>query len=76
MKGILRTLGRIGKGAGTVVGTVVTGGGVALGGGDTLARCFEEVAKLDAGALALLGVALAVFGFGRKAGWVGARPDA
>lgn len=72
MKGILRTLGKLGKGGATIAGAALGLGGVAFGGGDDLGRCIEVVLTQPAGTATFLGVALALFGVGRKAGWVGA----
>lgn len=71
MKGILRTLGKVGKGFGTVAGVLTTVLGVSLGGGDKLAECAAELAKSPDSALAGAGALLTLFGIARKAGWLG-----
>lgn len=71
LKGLLRTLGKLGKGGATIAGAVLGLGGAAFGGGDDLGKCIEVVLHQPAGAATFLGVALALFGIGRKAGWVG-----
>lgn len=71
IKGLLRTLGKLGKGGATIAGAVLGLGGAAFGGGDELGKCVEVVLHQPAGTATFLGVALALFGLGRKAGWVG-----
>jgi len=73
MGGILKVLGKLGKGAATVAGVVTTVLGVSLGGGDKLAECAAELAKSPDSALAGAGALLTLFGIARKAGWVGAK---
>lgn len=70
MKNILKVLGSLGKGGLTVVGTVLGVGGVAAGGGDMLAQCISELTKQPDGAIAAVGIVLALLGIGRKAGYI------
>lgn len=71
MKDIFRILGKLGKGGATIAGAVLGLGGAAFGGGDDLSKCLEVVLSQPAATATFLGVALALFGVGRKAGWVG-----
>lgn len=73
MGGILRALGKLGKGAATIAGVVTTTLGISLGGGDQLAECAAELAKSPDSLLAGAGALLTLFGIARKAGWVGAK---
>lgn len=73
MKGILRFLGKLGKGAGTIAGVALGLGGAAFGGGPDVAKCIEVMMTQPASAATFLGVTLAVFGIGRKAGWIGGK---
>lgn len=67
MKGILRFLGKLGKGGATIAGAVLGVGGVSLGGTDVL-DCFNKITSAPAETLTALGLALLLFGVGRKAG--------
>lgn len=72
---IPRILGTILKGAVTIVGGVLGVGGIgaAVASGDQqLATCVTYVLSQPAGAVTILGAVLLLFGFGRKAGWLGA----
>lgn len=67
MKGLLRLLGKVGKGGATIVGAVLGVGGVSLGGTDVL-DCFTKITSAPADTLTAVGLALLLFGIGRKAG--------
>lgn len=67
MKSILRILGKVLKGGATIAGTVLGAGGVTLGGTDVL-DCFTKITQAPAETLTTLGLALLIFGIGRKAG--------
>lgn len=69
MKNILRALGKLGKGAATIAGAVLGVGGVTLGGSDIL-DCFTKITQSAPDTLTALGLALLIFGVGRKAGFV------
>lgn len=75
MRKILGTLGKVLKGGATIVGAVLGVGGVAIGAssdnGAAIAHCISELAKQPDGILAGLGAVIFLFGFGRKAGWIG-----
>lgn len=67
MKGVLRFLGKLGKGGATIAGAVLGVGGVSLGGSDILS-CFQKITSAPAETLTAFGLALLLFGIGRKAG--------
>lgn len=67
MKGLLRTLGRLGKGGATIAGAVLGVGGVSFGGTDIL-ECFTKITSAPGDTLVAVGLALLLFGIGRKAG--------
>jgi len=67
VKGILRFLGKLGKGGATIAGAVLGVSGVSLGGNDVL-ECFTKITSAPAETLTALGLALLLFGVGRKAG--------
>ena len=69
MKNILRVLGKLGKGGATIAGAVLGVGGVTLGGTDVLG-CVEQITKSTPDVLTAAGLALLIFGVGRKAGAV------
>lgn len=75
MKKLLAAIGKLGKGAATIVGAVLGVGGITLGaatgGNDQLAACVSELMKQPDTALTTIGVAVFLFGVGRKAGWIG-----
>lgn len=73
MKGLLRTLGKLGKGGATIAGAVLGVGGVSLGGTDVL-DCFTKITSAPADTLTALGLALVLFGIGRKAGSTVTKP--
>jgi hypothetical protein len=66
---ILGTLGKLGKGAATIAGGVLGIGGVSLGGTDILG-CVDKLTKSAPDVLTAAGLALLIFGLGRKAGFV------
>lgn len=70
LKKILGAVGKLGKGAATIIGVLGTTLGVSLGGGDKLAECAAELAKSPDSAIAGAGALLALFGIARKAGWL------
>jgi hypothetical protein len=73
VRNILKALGKIGKGGASIVGAVLGVGGIgaAVAGGDEqIAACISTVLSQPAGTVTLVGVALLVFGIGRKAGFV------
>lgn len=67
MKGVLRFIGKLGKGGATIAGAVLGVGGVTLGGSDIL-DCFSKITSAPADTLTAIGLALLLFGVGRKAG--------
>ena len=69
MNKVLGLLGKLGKGAATIAGGVLGIGGVTLGGTDILG-CIEKLTKSTPDALTAVGLALLIFGVGRKAGFV------
>ena len=69
MKGLLKVLGKLGKGGATIAGTVLGVGGVSLGGTDVL-DCFTKITQSAPDTLTAVGLALLLFGVGRKAGFV------
>lgn len=69
MKNILNVLGKLGKGAATIAGAVLGVGGVTLGGTDVL-DCFTKITQSAPETLTTVGLALLIFGVGRKAGFV------
>ena len=72
---ILKTLGTVGKGFATVVGSVLGIGGVGAavaGGNDQLAACVTTFLSQPEGISTTLGVILVMFGIGRKAGFLAA----
>lgn len=71
MGNVLKVLGKLGKGAATIAGGVLGIGGVSLGGTDVLG-CIEQITKSAPDALTAVGLALLIFGVGRKAGFVAA----
>lgn len=73
MKGILKFLGKLGKGGATIAGAVLGVGGVSLGGTDVL-DCFTKITAAPADTLTAVGLALLLFGIGRKAGVTVAKP--
>lgn len=73
MKGVLRFLGKLGKGGATIAGAVLGVGGVSLGGTDVL-DCFQKITTAPADTLTAVGLALLLFGIGRKAGVTAAKP--
>lgn len=75
MKKLLAKLGKLGKGAATIIGGVATAAGITLGGGDDLARCASELASHPESAVAAAGTLLTLFGLARKAGWLGATTE-
>ena len=70
MGNILKFVGKFGKGFATIAGGVLGVGGIALGGGDELSKCFTALSHQPAEGAAMIGVLMAVFGIGRKAGWI------
>jgi len=75
--GILRTLGKVGKGFATIAGSVLGVGGLGaavVGGNDQLAACVTTLLSQPEGASTMIGVLLLAFGIGRKAGWIAAPP--
>lgn len=73
MKGVLKFLGKLGKGGATIAGAVLGVGGVSLGGTDVL-DCFTKITSAPADTLTAVGLALLLFGIGRKAGVTVAKP--
>lgn len=69
MKNVLKFLGKLGKGGATIAGAVLGVGGVTLGGSDVL-DCFSKVTSAPADTVTAIGLALLLFGVGRKAGAV------
>lgn len=67
MKKLLLFLGKLGKGGATIVGTALGVGGVTLGGSDVL-ECVTTVLSSPPETLTAVGLALVLFGIGRKAG--------
>lgn len=70
---LLKTLGKLGKGAATIVGAVLGVGGVGAAvasGNKQIADCVSVLLSQPEGALTMIGVVLLLFGIGRKAGWV------
>lgn len=64
---MLRILGKLGKGFATVAGILIAGGGVVAGHGD-VTDAFKQIAQHGPAIVSALGVILAAFGVGRKAG--------
>jgi hypothetical protein len=73
VKKILRFIGKLGKGGATIAGAVLGVSGVSLGGTDVL-DCFQKITTAPADTLTALGLALLLFGIGRKAGAVATKP--
>jgi hypothetical protein len=72
---IPRVFGTALKGLTTLVGGVLTAGGVgsAVASGDSqLATCMSYILSQPEGVVTMLGAVFVLFGFGRKAGWMGA----
>lgn len=74
MKGVLKFLGKLGKGGATIAGAVLGVGGVTLGGTDVL-DCFAKITSAPADTLTAIGLALLLFGVGRKAGNVAGKSE-
>lgn len=74
MKNVLRFLGKLGKGGATIAGAALGVGGVAVGGSDVL-ECFTKVASAPAETVTTIGLALLIFGIGRKAGNVAGKSE-
>lgn len=73
MKKLLGIIGRLGKGAATIAGTVVGIGGIGAavaGDNEQIAACITTLLSAPEGIVTVAGVALVLFGVGRKAGWV------
>lgn len=70
MKNVLGVIGKLGKGAATIAGAVLGIGGASLGGGTDLMGCLDTITKSAPNALTAVGLALIIFGIGRKAGFV------
>jgi hypothetical protein len=73
MKGILKFLGTFGKGFGTLAGAVLALVGVVSGGSNDVVACVEKLVSQPDSAAILFGVLIAVFGLGRKAGWIASK---
>ncbi len=73
MRKLLGGIGKLGKGFATIAGTVLGVGGVGAavtGGNEQIAACITTLLSAPEGVLTVAGVALVLFGVGRKAGWV------
>lgn len=73
---ILKTIGKLGKGAATIVGAVLGVGGVGAAvasGNEQIAACITTILSQPEGAVTMLGVVLLLFGVGRKAGWIASK---
>lgn len=70
MRKVLGILGKIGKGAATILGGTLGVGGIALGGGDRVAGCLKDLASSPDTATLITGLVVLLFGIARKAGWV------
>ena len=70
MSKVLSTIGRIGKGFATIAGAVLGIGGFAFGGGANMDACLKTFMSQPANGAVAIGVLLAAFGLGRKAGWI------
>jgi hypothetical protein len=68
---VLKFLGKIGKGLATIVGVVLVGGGVGagtVGHGPAVGDAVNTIATNAPALISAIGVLLAAFGIGRKAG--------
>jgi len=70
MSAFFAKLGTLGKGFATLSGAILGVGGLFFGGGDKLAECVKYLSQQPASGAAALGILLALFGVGRKAGWI------
>ena len=73
MNGVLKFLGKFGKGAASIVGTVLGVGGIGAavaGGNKQIGDCVATMLSQPEGAVTMIGVVLLLFGVGRKAGWI------
>lgn len=73
MKNILKVLGRVGKGAVSLIGAALGLGGVGAAvasGNEQIAACVTTVLSQPEGVVTMVGVVLLLFGVGRKAGFI------
>jgi hypothetical protein len=86
MKGILKILGRLGRGSATKLGAVLVGGGATLAAGGpavtasfaldpSITQAIEALIQLVSAISVLVGTIVAAFGIGRKAAAAAADGD-